>query len=86
MRILPFVLTAACLAPPLLAGSPTRAADASVQPAAFDDPSSGGGHRHGPKNQDTAKSRPADTPAKPFVPETDAQHRAYLQQYGFGAR
>ena len=85
MRILPFVLSAACLTPSLLA-SPTRAADASIQPAAFDDPSSGGGHRHGPKNRDSTKSRPADTPAKPFVPETDAQHRAYLQQYGFGGR
>ena len=66
----------------LVSAGPSLAAGALPQPVAFDDGSSGG-HRHGRRTQDT-KSKPADTPAKPIVPETEAQHRAYIQQYGFG--
>ena len=86
MRLLPIAILAALGSVPpsslLLSASRSLAAGALLQPVAFDDAPSGG-HRHGRKTQD-AKSKPADTPAKPIVPETEAQHRAYLQQYGFG--
>jgi hypothetical protein len=85
MRMSPYaVLVAACSAPLLLAPVPSGALEANVQQVGFGDPSSGG-HRHQRKTDDS-KPAPADTPAKPIVPETEAQHRAYLNQYGFGEK
>ncbi len=50
--------------------------DVAVQRVGF------GGHRHG--NKPDASTKKPEAPHPPPPPETAAQHKAYLNRYGFG--
>ena len=62
--------------PPAQAAAPD-ASDVTIQRVGF------GGHRHG-KSEDSTSTKKPEAPHPPPPPETAAQHKAYLNRYGFG--
>ena len=60
-----------------------QAAAADIYDAAIQRVGFGGGHRHGNTTDSTSSKKP-EPPHAPPPPETAAQHKAYLNRYGFG--
>ena len=69
---------AVALVTPAAQAAAPDSGDVAVQRVGF------GGHRHGNKPEDAPSTRKAEAPHAPPPPETAAQHKAYLNRYGFG--